>query len=335
VSKWERGECLPDITMVLPIASYFNVSTDELLGLDAAKNEAKVEEYLRNRNELQASGRWDLATELIKKAHEEFPNEFRITNWYVQMIIGGNADNPPELVLAHADEITALCERILGECTVDYIRYNAIDMLAKVEKARGNPEKALELLDQLGNWYVTKSQKSEQLFAKDTDEFWYWINRNFYELAYFALNKLEKIIWYSKKTFGEKVAAAEKIIEYELKILGDTGYEPLYDMIASSYGEIGRQHHIAGRYDEVAKYYDRELSYAKKFDDFIASDRQISGTQSNLKRDLFIQRTNADKWNSVKRRLIWKENSPWLEPSRQTESFQAMLEKHRPFASEI
>ena len=37
VSKWERNETFPDIAMVIPLASYFGVSTDELLGLDAAK----------------------------------------------------------------------------------------------------------------------------------------------------------------------------------------------------------------------------------------------------------------------------------------------------------
>ena len=39
VSRWERNEALPDISMLLPLASYFGVSTDELLGLDAAKTE--------------------------------------------------------------------------------------------------------------------------------------------------------------------------------------------------------------------------------------------------------------------------------------------------------
>ena len=37
VSKWERGDSIPDIGMLLPLASYFNVSTDELLGVDSAK----------------------------------------------------------------------------------------------------------------------------------------------------------------------------------------------------------------------------------------------------------------------------------------------------------
>lgn len=32
VSKWERGDSLPDITMLFPIADYFGVSVDALMG---------------------------------------------------------------------------------------------------------------------------------------------------------------------------------------------------------------------------------------------------------------------------------------------------------------
>lgn len=33
VSKWERGETLPDIEMLISISEIFNVSSDYLLGL--------------------------------------------------------------------------------------------------------------------------------------------------------------------------------------------------------------------------------------------------------------------------------------------------------------
>ena len=46
VSRWERGEGYPDITMLPVIASFFNVSIDDLLGADKVRKEQKINEYL-------------------------------------------------------------------------------------------------------------------------------------------------------------------------------------------------------------------------------------------------------------------------------------------------
>ena len=32
VSKWERGGSFPDITLLFPLADYFEISVDELMG---------------------------------------------------------------------------------------------------------------------------------------------------------------------------------------------------------------------------------------------------------------------------------------------------------------
>ncbi len=34
ISKWERGDSFPDITMLFPIADYFGISVDQLMGHD-------------------------------------------------------------------------------------------------------------------------------------------------------------------------------------------------------------------------------------------------------------------------------------------------------------
>ena len=307
VSKWERNETLPDITMIVPIASYFNVSTDELLGVDAAKNEAKIQEYLDESGKLTTCGKWGEAAEVMTKAHKEFPNDFRVMHWYMQLIIGGRTDNPTDVVLARADELTSLCERIAAECTVDYIRSESVYILAKVKKTQGKVDEALKLLDYFPDWYSTRNQLGEQLFDKKTEEWSRRVNDNFWELAGFAHNKLLKVIWYSDKPFDKKLKTTNKVIEYLLKISEETNRERLYGFISSAYSEIGRQCHIEGRSDEVAKYWDIASEYSKKISDF----------------------------NTIKSRLAWYENSPWLEELRKLDSFNAMLEKYRPFAKDI
>ena len=42
VSKWERGESSPDLSLIVPIANFFCVTTDELLGVSSARQEEKV-----------------------------------------------------------------------------------------------------------------------------------------------------------------------------------------------------------------------------------------------------------------------------------------------------
>ncbi len=54
VSKWERGETYPDITALQPLAYYFGVSLDELMGYDKEKVDEEiehtVEKYVKTRD---------------------------------------------------------------------------------------------------------------------------------------------------------------------------------------------------------------------------------------------------------------------------------------------
>ena len=43
VSKWESGQCCPDIQLLPDLADYFGVSVDELMGLEPPKTESQVQ----------------------------------------------------------------------------------------------------------------------------------------------------------------------------------------------------------------------------------------------------------------------------------------------------
>ena len=337
VSKWERGETMPDITMILPIASYFNVSTDELLGVDKARDEAKILEYYDEYQKLTAQGKQAEMTELVLKAYKEFPNDFRVMSYYSQYLIGSRASHyGDDIVLSRADEAIALCERILAECPIDGWRNEAIITLSVIEKARGNVDKALESLGRLPHWYTTCGQTSEQLFPKDTAEFRYWVSKNFYELVDFAHDKLLKMIWFFDNPFEEKLNQTLRLADYLIKLLEEIKCELIYKLIYATYSEIGRQCRFAEKHEEIAKYYDISLSYAQKFDEFIESNRESNYVTQGIKHDITLNTWNTErhKYSFVKGKLTWLENNPWFEEARKYDNFNAMIEKYKPFAKD-
>jgi len=336
ISKWECSETYPDITMIIPLASYFGVSTDQLLGFDAENIENKIKNYQEQHKDLLAHGKYHEARELVKVAYKEFPNDFRIIHLYIWQIISGNASNSDDVIKTHRDELLSLCERILDECTIDFIRNGATSAMAKIYKAEGNVEKALEIVNNFPHWYgCVQGQECERLFEKGSKEWWYWINRNFFDLSFFATDKLVKMIWYSDNSFEGKVAATERIIDYILKIGEESNYQLSYFYIADLYGIIASKHLHANKFDQAVKYYSYNLEYEKKFDDFIASNKQIPNTSSNIKKDIVADWGSSNKYNQVKRILSIIDGADRFNQLRDLNTFNNLINKYRSFAKDL
>ncbi|MBR5125042.1 MAG: helix-turn-helix transcriptional regulator, partial [Clostridia bacterium] len=240
VSKWERGDTFPDITLLQPLAYYFDVSIDELMGYSAHKVEQTIDDLLERYRALYRTD-FRAARELIVRAHAEYPNDYRIMHCYMWNLGGDYADNDPAVLLEHKDEFLEICRKIDEGCRDHLICLDAWNMRAKILHAEGKTEEALEIYrTHFYNWCETDGQKSEQLFAKDTPEFLYWVKKNMYELADFAADKLVKSIFFDPQSpMEERVAEAEQYGDLVLKIAKETS-EPFFAVIAHSL--FGRLH---------------------------------------------------------------------------------------------
>lgn len=216
VSKWERGETLPDITLLQPLAYYFGVTLDELMGYDRERVKAQIDGALDECQRQYLTGTpagIEAAREIITNAYREYPGDYRVMSRYMWFIAGDMADNNPEILLEHKDEFLSICEKILDGCSDDQIRLGAWNMRAKILHAEGKTDEALEIYkSKFADWYQTRGQKSEQLFAKNTDDYYHWVRLNMYELFHFAADKLGRAVYFDKNlTSGEK---AEKALLY-------------------------------------------------------------------------------------------------------------------------
>ena len=152
VSKWERSEGFPDITLLPRIAGYFHITVDELLGVDEIARQNRMDEItaeynrIRHHVPLDPNYRLDEGIELIRNALAELPGVF----FFEQLLAadlswkGKNCSDPAEKTKLFEEAIT-LCEDILARSTEDRWRDCAKQILLVMYADLGMTEKALEL----------------------------------------------------------------------------------------------------------------------------------------------------------------------------------------------
>ncbi len=228
VSKWERSETYPDITLLQPLAFYFGVSLDELMGYDKEKVNEEIEKTIGEYRKCLRND-WKKACKLMEDAYREYPNDYRIMYYYMWSRGVGDAEPDLDIALSHEDELSQICDKIIGGCTDGLLRLGAWKMKAILLHAEGKTDEAMKLLsEKCGSWWSSFEQMSEQMFKKDKPEFLYWAKRNMYELVDFGADKLVK------SNFFDLSIPYEKMVQTVEK-LGDDAYRLGCDCSESYY----------------------------------------------------------------------------------------------------
>lgn len=265
VSKWERGETYPDITLLQPLAYFFGVTLDELMGYNEEKIQAEIEDViaLYRQHWLRDYAK---AREIIVRAYHDYPNDYLIMHYYMWNLGGDMADNDPAVLIAHKEEFLSICAKILDGCTDENLRHSAWNMRAKILHAEGKTDEALEIYrTKFPDWFSTWGQKTEQLFAKDTDEYYFHVQKNMYELADFAADKFGRTVFFDQsRSMQEKTDHALQCGKLLLHAYEETG-EAFFLMLAESF--LGRMEndlsYRGGTDEQVTALMDQNL-YAKQ-----------------------------------------------------------------------
>ena len=75
VSKWERGESYPDITLLPALANIFETSVDLLLGMDTIRAEETCYNIHKKAVDYQRNGNLDMAEKTYRDALLIYPNK--------------------------------------------------------------------------------------------------------------------------------------------------------------------------------------------------------------------------------------------------------------------
>lgn len=166
LSKWERGDSTPDITMLPTIAGFFQISVDELLGMDELRQKDKLEELHSEWKENNSIGNDLENVRLMREALLRYPENYQLM---MQLVISleksGGSD---EEIQKNREEAIEVSERIVRHCPDDQIRNRVLFNLSFSYFHSGNIELALERAGQLSG--ITKSRENALImFEKGKD----------------------------------------------------------------------------------------------------------------------------------------------------------------------
>ena len=126
VSKWENGSAMPDVTMIPAIASFFEVSTDELFDYNTWETEQKVQKAC-----------WDIA-EFRHAEPERAEKELRalLKQYPGNEIILNNLVYSLQINKKYS-ELIEICKALIETSKYDDCRYDAARIMAETYKEMG------------------------------------------------------------------------------------------------------------------------------------------------------------------------------------------------------
>ena len=105
VSKWERGEGMPDITLLPRLSRYFDVSVDTLLGMEDMRVDEMMAEYDREDHRFANLGRTDERVALWEKAYAEYPHHPRVLHGLMYALFAKDDADRADRIIDLASEL--------------------------------------------------------------------------------------------------------------------------------------------------------------------------------------------------------------------------------------
>lgn len=327
VSKWERGESYPDITILPGIASFFGVSVDELLGIDKAENEKKINEYIDFYDKMRLKDT-PLTYETLKKAVSQYPGEFRLLVRYMELVMAEKTHESPDYEKA-SQELITIYENIQSYCTDDGIRMWAKRLICQHLHSKAHytgqnryQKHAEEILEEMPSMINSKEYLSTMLIA-DMKKHYETCSDAIEQMLFLLDNTVSHHCFYDENfTPQYKIDAIIKINTILEAVYTDGNFGKNWLSVIYNYGNLGHLYFQTGDIENALKNLRKCIQLAKKYD----SMPQVTQRKAQFFENRNFEKTLRGKTMCERMTHLFTKKYPLSEEFKESKEFKELLD---------
>lgn len=334
ISQWECDRTTPDISLLPALANIFEVSSDELLGIDVNAKQKKIDAIYKQAMNVSGNGQKDHSIAILEAGLQEYPDSYKLMELYATELYIRYVCNSSELkdIRIKKGKIAAkYIDMILERCTDSEIRNKITSIACLVYNYIGRSNDAMRVVETAPEFY-TKS-KLQYLISKGTARYeclrdsmlGSFTNAvaDISELADSKYDNGEPVY-----TDDEKLALYQKVID-----LFDIYFEKHDYMYYAQHLEIAHMN-MASIYatrndsDNTLYHIEKSAEYTVEFDTFDCSEKEYSSllTKGTEKQGVWWEDSTNRSYNLLTR--ISKEEFRFLDNYERFNAVQSLLKKY-------
>ncbi len=160
VSKWETGVSNPDISLIGPLSKLFNISADELLGLEEMAADGRYEELKNSYDETYKTGNLEKRLEITALAVKEYPRDMKWLNdygwalWCTSLIYEDN-----KAFKEKTEEAIRAFKIVIENCSNEITKCSAIHGIVQCMRALGRKNEGKVYAELYPDVQISKYEK--------------------------------------------------------------------------------------------------------------------------------------------------------------------------------
>lgn len=323
ISKWERGDTYPDITLLPDIADFFNISVDDILGANRVKNENEIVEFCSRYDNLTDYKQRKAAIEEAVKNH---PADFRILLRYLSYLIHFEGNTTKIM-----PKVRTIYDNIQQNCTDDSIRICAKRHIVQYYRNMARDKNSgitfrevEEILSQMPYMRDGRDFISAYVYPFDHPEHYNICKESIEEeIGLICCTLTHCFLWDDNFDADYNIRIAEKINSIINLFYNDDNYGRQWRIIIRNYMDIGFFYYKKGDYKNAYLYLKQSAKSAKELDSLDKTSTLHSVLLEGIKFDKSDLGSNFIASSSVKEKLT--DGYPFSENFKSTEEFKNIL----------